>query len=141
MRVAAFVAIISAVSSAAWGQSLQQQEACARQAKLAFEEYNSLNHNPLADYQSHYNTKLNKCLILIDDQMVPSGKEFLTTAMLMDAFERRVYGSYSWRSQPNKKYWEVPPITCELIPTTREKTFCRSRDEFDAFVSKYMEEQ
>jgi len=50
---------------------------------------------------------------------------------------RLIFGGHD----QTKKYWEVPPTTCELIPTSREKTICSSRDEFDAFVSKYMEEQ
>jgi hypothetical protein len=31
-------------------------------------------------------------------------------------------------------------MTCELIPSLREKKYCKSREEFDAFVAEYMEE-
>jgi hypothetical protein len=43
-------------------------------------------------------------------------------------------------SRENKKYWDVPPSECELIPTLREKRTCATREEFDAFVAEYMEE-
>jgi hypothetical protein len=62
------------------------------------------------------------------------------TVYLTDAYERRIYANYQWISRPNKKYWEVPPSTCELIPSLKEKRHCNSREEFDAFVADYMEE-
>jgi hypothetical protein len=52
--------------------SLQEQAICAKQAKVAFEDYNDYNRKlapnvkSTGDYQSHYNTKLNKCLIKIE---------------------------------------------------------------------------
>ena len=62
------------------------------------------------------------------------------SSRLMDAFERRDYGSYLWSSRQDKKYWEVPPTSCELVPSLRAKHYCKSREEFDAFVADYMEE-
>jgi hypothetical protein len=59
---------------------------------------------------------------------------------ITDAYERRIYANYQWISRPNKKYWEVPPSTCELIPSLKDKRHCNSREEFDAFVADYMEE-
>jgi hypothetical protein len=38
------------------------------------------------------------------------------------------------------KYWEVKPSSCELTPTLREKSYCSTREEFDAFVALYLEE-
>ena len=135
---------IIAITINASAQSLQEQALCAKQAKIAFEEYSG---DPKAsgpnkitnDYESHYNPKLNRCFIAIDttERM---GQEYFTTALLMDAFERRVYASYGWMSHTGEKYWEVPPTTCELTPSTKEQTHCSSKDEYDAFVAKYMEE-
>jgi hypothetical protein len=125
--------------------SLQEQSICAKQAKIAFEEWNaSRNKVPdlkpfNGDYQSHYNSKLNKCLILIEGIDEMNG-QILTSATLMDAFERRVFAHYLWETKEGKKYWEVPPTACELIPTSQEKTDCSSKEEFDAFVAKYMEQ-
>ncbi|MGB8631913.1 MAG: hypothetical protein WCD69_21470, partial [Xanthobacteraceae bacterium] len=70
-------------------QSLEQQGMCAKQAKIAFEEWtndptnNRLGLKPItSDYENHYNVKLNRCFVAIEsiDQM---GKEFLTSATLM----------------------------------------------------------
>jgi hypothetical protein len=133
------------VASNASAQSLQEQALCAKQAKAAVEEWNGSGSklpdvkSISEDYQSHYNTKLNKCLVSIQafDQV---GKQWVTSAVLMDAFERRVFAQYGWGSRENKKYWEVPPDTCDLTPTSKDETHCSSKDEYDAFVAKYMEE-
>jgi len=93
-----------------------------------------------ADYQSHYNTKLGKCLMLVETTDMLFGSQFTTTAYVMDANERRQYATYGWTSRQGKKYWEVPPTTCELTPSLRDKRFCSSREEFDAFAASYMEE-
>jgi hypothetical protein len=45
-----------------------------------------------------------------------------------------------WQTHPTKKYWEVPPIACELVRNYRDKKNCTSREEFDTFVAEYMEE-
>ena len=68
-----------------------------------------------------------------------AGSQSDTSAYLMDANERRQYAFYLWISKKDKKYWEVPPISCELTPSLREKKVCTSREEFDAFVADYME--
>jgi len=68
------------------------------------------------------------------------GNQSQTSVYLSDAYERRIYAEYLWFSHETKQYWEVPPSTCELIPSLREKKHCNSREEFDAFVAGYMEE-
>jgi len=60
------------------------------------------------------------------------GGHITTSVLLMDAFEQRVYASYVWAS-PNVN-------SCDLVPTSQTQTHCSSREEFDAFVAKYMEE-
>src|SRR6266851_3062813 len=60
-------------------------------------------------------------------------------AFRRDGFEGKVYGSYMWRADKVKKYWEVPPIQCTVtLPSGEEKT-CHSSDEFDSLVKEYME--
>jgi hypothetical protein len=131
-----FATLIFTVS--AYAQPLDLQATCAAQARKAFNEFEREWKNDPAgkafktlstDYQSHYNTKLEKCLMLI----TMMGNQSQTSVYLSDAYERRIYAEYT-------KYWEVPPITCELVPSLREKKHCNSREEFDAFVAGYMEE-
>ena len=121
------IAIILSVimfGSIAHAQSLDQQERCAQQAKRAYAELDAQNRAEMqqmgtgmsvvsSDYQSHYNVKLGKCLMLVErtDML---GSQSTTTAYVMDANERRQYAAYVWMSREGKKYWEVPPVACEL---------------------------
>jgi len=132
------VLCLCVVATTATAQSLEQQAVCAKQAKIALQEYGneiqkkaSPNLDQHSDYQSHYNTKLNKCLMEIETTFFDGG-HITTSVLLMDAFEQRVYASYVWAS-PNVN-------SCDLVPTSQTQTHCSSREEFDAFVAKYMEE-
>ena len=141
-----FATLIFTVS--AYAQPLDLQATCAAQARKAFNEWErEWKNDPevkagktwktfSTDYQSHYNTKLKKCLMLI----TMMGNQSQTSVYLSDAYERRIYASYLWFAHETKKDWEVPPITCELVPPLRQKKHCTSREEFDAFVADYMEE-
>jgi hypothetical protein len=94
MRVAIGIAIIIAASATiAQGQSLQEQETCAQQAKEAFQEYKGGASPGVSDYQSHYNKALNKCFILIKQTSELNGQPVMTTD-LYDAIERRGFASY-----------------------------------------------
>src|SRR5262252_4942263 len=115
-------------------QPLDLQATCAAQTRKAFNEFEREWKNDPAgkafktlstDYQSHYNTKLKKCLMLI----TMMGNQSQTSVYLSDAYERRIYAEYLWFSNETS-----PPSTCELIPSLREKKHCNSREEFDAFV-------
>jgi len=131
-------------------QSLQDQAICAAQARKTFQEENvewdrqdkqtNLGMRTIGvDYESHYNAKINRCLMLVI-RTYSFGKETSTSKSLYDAIERRQYGQYLWTSREGKKYWEVPPLSCELTPSHSETQYCKSEDEFSAFVAKYMEE-
>jgi hypothetical protein len=58
------------------------------------------------------------------------------------SYENRTYAGYIWMPDPNKvkKYWEMPPIRCELTPSANEKRLCNSEDEYNRFVATYMEQ-
>jgi len=129
-------------------QSIDLQEKCASQAQIAYQESRREGREQStrlgvlftgsSAYRSHYNVKLQKCLMLID-QTQDLGDQMSTGATLTDANERHVYAVYIWIGQENKKHREVPPIVCELIPSLADKRNCTSREEFDAFVAAYME--
>src|SRR5215813_12365702 len=96
-------------------QPLDLQATCAAQARKAFNEFEREWKNDPAgkafktlstDYQSHYNTKLKKCLMLI----TMMGNQSQTSVYLSDAYERRIYAEYLWFSHEAS-----PPATCELI--------------------------
>jgi hypothetical protein len=142
-----FVGIVSC-ATLAHSQTLDFQAMCATQARKAFQEWEIERTESAkkfgstvvsSDYQSHYNTKLKKCLILIQ-ATTTRGDQVSTSVHLSDAYERREYAFYLWISKQDKKYWEVSPSSCELIPSLRQKTSCTTREEFDNFVAQYMEE-
>jgi hypothetical protein len=164
MRLYTLAAIaILLVQISANAQTLEQQEKCVAQAERYFQEANAewdanskrseklfegmgaRETNHIKNYQSHYNTKLQKCLVLLErdvyffDAKLGTGFNAIM-AFLSDAYERRGYASYVWQSNPGKKYWEVSPSGCELIPTLAEQRTCSSREEFDAFVSPYLQQ-
>jgi hypothetical protein len=137
MRVATGIAIIIAASaSKVQGQSLQEEPICAQQAKAAFQEYKGGAPPGTSDYQSHYNKALNKCFVLINQKSELNGQPVMTID-LYDAVERRGFASYIQITNEGKEYLR----NCELKPTLQEKeTICASKQEFDAFVSKYMQQ-
>ena len=140
--VVGLVILASNFATPALAQSLPEQKMCVKQARAAFEYWKKAEKDQAAassDYQNHFNTRLKKCFVLIESRGSVS-EEYFNSALLMDANERRVYASYVWNSMKGKKYWEVPPLACQLVPISEEKTECSSREEFDAFVAKYMEE-
>ena len=138
MRAATGITIIifAATPLAAKGQPLQEQATCAQQAKAAFQDYKGGAPPGFSDYQSHYNKELNKCFILINQKSELNRQPVMATE-LYDAVERRWLASYTQLTKEGKAYL----LNCELKPTSQEKeAICKSKQEFDAFVSKYMEQ-
>ena len=93
-------------------QSLQNQAICAAQAKKTFAEDNAewdrqdkqmnLGMETISvDYESHYNTKINRCLMLVI-RTYNFGKQISTSKNLFDAIERRGYGAYLWTTREGK---------------------------------------
>jgi hypothetical protein len=137
MRVATGIALtIAASATMAQGQTLQEQATCAQQAKAAFQDYKEGAPPGFSDYQSHYNKELNKCFILINQKSELNGQPVMATE-LHDAVERRWLASWTQLTKEGKEY----VLNCELKPASQEKeTICKSKQEFDAFVSKYMQQ-
>jgi len=118
------------------GASLVLQAQCADHARKTFKEF-GYKPSDMAGYESHYSVKYNKCF-MITSNTKPTGKEVMTFMNLTDAIEGRDYGTYSWLSQPNKKYWEVKPFMCNVLMPTGERQSCESQDEFENLANTYM---
>jgi hypothetical protein len=116
--------------------NLDLQEKCSLQARREFTQFGW--DKQLGSYINHYNTKLNRCFIVLESHVGD-----LTTKVLSDAFEGDTYASYEWHSHPPKKYWEVPPSVCTVTiyskqdPQDSSPWFCHSSDEFDELVSRF----
>ena len=119
--------------------ALDLQGKCANQAREEFKLY-GWNAHEMAGVSNHYNPKLGKCLMLIEDMDAKTVRGQVTTSKtLSDAFEGKVYASYIWSTQKDKKYWEVPPLECKVTPLSGEEQTCHSDAEFDALIKQYME--
>ena len=107
--VLGFIFVI-ACATLARSQSLDLQATCATQARKAFQEWeNEWRTGPFgrgyttvsSDYQSHYNTKIKKCLLLIEATRM-LGNQISTFVNLIDAYERRPYATYAWSTREKK---------------------------------------
>ncbi len=131
--------LTSNLESTSKSANLDIQERCAKQAREEFTD-EGYKIGGAAVYSSHYNLKLNHCFVQIQNTE-PSKRpgEVMTSILLIDAFEGKVYGNYLWTSRKDKKFWEVPPIDCKVTPPSGEEIACHSSDEFNAVVKQYME--
>ena len=116
-----------------------RQEKCAQQAR---QEYRSdgWEKQTMAGFTNHFNPKLNKCFMEIENTDAKSSPgTIFTSKILSDAFEGKVYGNYIWSTQKGKKYWEVPPLECKVTLLSGEQRVCHSSDEFDGLAKQFME--
>jgi hypothetical protein len=151
-KIALFVMLgFVAYGPTARSESLGVQERCAAEARKAFQELEDENRSKYnqstviqagaSDYQSHYNTKLDRCLILINRRSVlPLATDLSDQqrqSVLIDANERRYYGNYVETQLAAETKPKID--TCELMPGMRRKSVCTTRAEFDAFAATYLE--
>ena len=115
------------------------QTKCASQAKIFFDYFISDSQERQSDeYSNHYNATLSKCFVLIKHGITSVNDIY--TKNFFDAIEKKQYGSYAWKSQQGKKYWEVPPFDCTIYSDGNQDTVkaCKTEEEFDAFVATYI---
>ena len=109
-------------------ETFNLQRQCADQARQLFKQLGfDENAKPpnYQEYHSHYNNSLKKCFVAIETSAM-TGKpiEQVLQKFLFDAIERRPYAEYSWISKEGKKFWEVPPLQCELHPSIGADNRC-----------------
>ena len=145
--------LVAAVAAGpSFAQTLDQQAKCGSEAERAFTRQGYItdgvtrsatdpngDYALMAVYQSHYNPQLNRCFMLLKTTGAGHKNVGDENDFLVDANENRIYAEYTWIPQEGKKYWEVPPVDCQLMPSLTEKTECHSEGEFMAFVARYME--
>jgi hypothetical protein len=115
------------------------QEKCAKRARDEFRDL-GWEKDPFASFTNHYNEKLNKCFMLIEntDAKTTPGAIY-TNRGLYDAFERKSFGEYMRSTADGKKYWEAKPFVCNVTQPSGESVTCKSPDEFDELIKIYME--
>lgn len=145
MRLLACAAAVVAFTTTAHAQSLTDQAQCAAQAKTEYQEFltgwkqkgGDLELD-LSEYESHYNAKLQRCLMVLSLAVFSRSTGKLTqTITLDDAFDHRGYAAFS--RVISDRALDVL-VLCTLTPTYGDKLNCKTHAEFDAFVAKYMEQ-
>jgi hypothetical protein len=104
--------------------ALELQEKCAKQAREGFKLLGWDKHET-ASFSNHYNAKLNKCFLQIEDTNTE-----MTWDTVSDAFEGKVYAVLGLHGDGVRK--------CSVTLPSEEKT-CHSKEEFSALVKQYME--
>src|SRR5262245_15878215 len=109
MRTLLALAVLSTLASGVNAQTMAEQAQCAEQAQVAARDDNFKWETEARqmgmgaqttsfDYQSHYNTKEKRCLVLTI-RTYNFGGEAIKTKNLFDAFEKRDYAVYAWSSR------------------------------------------
>jgi hypothetical protein len=140
ITIAVVASTTAVVLSTANAQLPDPQQRCSTEAKRAFEELRREYDTEvkglqlkvdvgLNEYRHYYNSKLKRCLLLVNKNSTMVD-ETSHTSYLIDT-DRRMYAVYI---ETNGQVQ-----SCTLIQSARQTTACKSRDEFDAFVSQYIE--
>jgi hypothetical protein len=129
--------------------SLDSEEGCARRAETVFRERGyskditrpkgdtSGSNDVMANFESHHNTVLNKCFMLLEIFGVGISNAGFQIRSLLDAYQGRTYAEFAWGPTESSKYGEVRPY-CRLMASLDDQSNCHSEAEFDAFVNRYM---
>lgn len=117
--------------------TIEQQTTCDKEAKAFFNEADYKGFLR-AEYYSHYNVAMKKCFVNIRTSESISG-EVWTTNELYDAIEHKNYALYRWHSDKVKKYWEMPPVECNVETSKDGPKTCNSDVEFVQLAREYMD--
>src|SRR5664279_1624118 len=138
VRLAELTTKIAVSEANAKSNSLEYREKCAEQARKAFHNL-GYKPNDTAEYENHYNTKLNKCFVFVQNTDATHAPTIWTNKTLLDAYELKPYAEYSWHTVKDKKYWEVPPFMCKVVLPSGDEKLCESDNGFDELIKTYME--
>jgi hypothetical protein len=116
-------------------QESEQEHQCA---ELAFSRYRTLGleANRTAKYKGHYNTARNQCYALIES--TDASLDTLWKRITLYDGDGKVFGTYAWRSEHDRKPSDVPPFNCDVAMPTGDHRVCSSETEFRYFADTYM---
>ena len=145
----AVLLLASLMASPAHPSTLQEQAICAAQAEATFKKDGYKKFDPtdlykkdhpaddarVASFMSHYDAANQLCLIGVEEHK-QFGQTGWTYKIVYDAIGGQTYGSYTWHTVEEKKYWEVPPFECHITTFSGERIDCKDDDEFDELSRK-----
>ena len=119
--------------------SLELQGKCAEQSRKFFQEA-GYTPKDLAQYEDHYNPKLNKCFVLFEraPTLKRRRESFGRIEICTTHSREKTFGQYAWHTEKDKKYWEVKPVTCYALSETGDKKNCESDEAFSELIKVYM---
>ena len=91
----------------------------------------------IANFESHYNTVLNKYFRILEIFGVGTNNAGFQTRSLFDAYEDRTYAEFAWGPTESSKSAEVGPY-CRLMTSSDDQSNCHSEAEFNTFVDGYI---
>jgi len=105
------------LATGAQAQSLKEKfelsERCGKKAAELFEKSWGKREDELNHYESHYNSRLNKCFYVEWTNSLKDGFPFFSS-ILYDLNENKEYGSYAmWMKFPEKPLCQVQMKSCE----------------------------
>jgi hypothetical protein len=117
MMKAIGVLVSLVLASGAQAQSLKEKselsEQCGKKAAELFEKSWGKREDELNHYESHYNSRLNKCFYVEWTNSLKDGFPFFYS-ILYDLNENKEYGSYAmWMKFPEKPLCQVQMKSCE----------------------------
>jgi len=113
----------------------EQEQQCSKSAADFFNGSTLSDSNVSAGYDSHFNHKLNKCFILVKKTSSLGGSLFLYKVLMdINGGTSSALGEYNKEVPAGVAEYMVKPFVCSM----RDK-YCRTDEEFSAFVKSYME--
>jgi hypothetical protein len=114
----------------------EQEQQCARSAAKFYNESTWSQSNVSGGFDNHFNHKLNKCFILVSTT-TSQGNNLFFYRVLMDVNggTQSALASYDKQVPSGVADYMVKPFMCDMLDK-----FCKSEEEFNAFVKPYMEQ-
>lgn len=113
----------------------EEERQCSKIAADFFNGSTWADSNVSAGYDNHFNRKLNKCFILVKTSRSLAGSLFLYRALMdVNGGTNSALGEYDKEVPAGVAEYMVKPFVCRMLDK-----YCKTDEEFDAFVKSYME--
>jgi hypothetical protein len=120
------------------GARLEQDQKCSKGAKAFFEDSSWSEKDSGAWYENHFNSKLNRCFILIHSTTsTVKGVPLNATSiykLLVDVNDGRSVAEFQIQVPFGVGRYDGKLLSCDMLDK-----YCKTEEEFDAFVKSYME--
>lgn len=122
--------------------SFEYQAQCADRASKMFNDMDIKGPKYFVeDWESHYSSKLNKCLLFVNYLDHTYSPTVYAYEGLMDAYGGQIYASYIESDSYNNGSVHDSVQGCFVkLPSSGKKQICKSAEEFRTLIEVYMQE-